>query len=491
MTTFFPHQQYINGRWTGALGGGTWDLINPATEETIERVPFGDAEDARAALDAAAAAFASWSRTTPNERAAVLQKAAGWIADHAADLARITTEESGKPVGEALAEWRSAPNYLIWAAEEAKRIYGRTIPARVATRRIQVGYKPLGVIGTITAWNFPVYNVVRSWSSALAAGCTVVGRPSEFTPRTAMALASAFHEAGAPAGVVNLINGEPAAMGQAMLDDPRCRKISFTGSTRVGKLLMEGAARTVTRLSLELGGNAPVLVFPDAGDIRELARLSVTWKLRNNGQVCVSPQRFYVHSQVAEEFLEYAAEFAAGQKLGFGLDEGVTVGPLINARQRERVERIVAETIAAGAQLVTGGRRPDEPARGYFFQPTVLADVPAGAPVLREEIFGPVLPVIPFSDTDEALALANDTEYGLTAFVFTQNLNTALKLSEALDYGMVCVNDWLPATPEAPFGGVKQSGLGRESGAEGLVEYLEAKTTFFGGVGSQGLGVGS
>lgn len=478
----FHMRQLIDGQWVAARRGGVWDLVNPATEEVIQQLPFGDASDAEAAIDAAQRAFPAWARRTPYERAAILAKAADWIGAHTADLARLTTEESGKPYSEALAEWRSAPNYLLWAAEEAKRSYGRTIPARISTRRIQVTYQPLGVVGTITAWNFPVYNVVRAWSSALAAGCTVVGRPSEHTPRSAMLIAQALQEAGAPPGVINLINGDPVTMGQALLDNPQVRKIHFTGSTRVGKLLLEGAARTVTRLSLELGGNAPVLVFPDVKDVAAVAQQAVAWKFRNCGQVCVAPQRFYVHSRIVEEFTEQVVAYTRQQVVGDGLVRGVTVGPLINARQRDRLEQMVQTTLAQGAQALTGARRPAHLTRGYFYEPTVLGGVSADAPVLTDEVFGPVLPIIPFDSPEEALALANATEYGLTAFVQTQDLNTALRMSEELEYGMICINDWLPATPEAPFGGIKQSGLGRESGQEGLYEYLEAKTTFFGNV---------
>ncbi len=473
-------KQLIGGAWVDAHQGGVWELVNPATEAVLHPVPFGGAADAQAALDAAQAAFPRWAHATAYERAAVLLKAAEWLKSHSADLARLTCEESGKPYAEALAEWLSAPNYLIWAAEEAKRIEGRAIPARVSNRRILVHYQPVGVVGVITAWNFPVYNVVRAWSSALAAGCTVVGRPSEYTPRSAMALAQALHESGAPAGVVNLINGDPAAMGQVMLTDPRCRKISFTGSTRVGKLLMQGAAHTTTRLSLELGGNAPVLIFPDVRDVREVAKKAVTWKYRNSGQVCVAPQRFYVHSQIVEAFTDHVVALTRQQVVGNGLEKGVTLGPLINARQRDRIEQLVAATVAQGATLLAGGQRPPHLPHGYFYEPTVLAEVRPGAPVHDEELFGPVFPIIPFSDPGEALALANQTEYGLAAFVMTHNLDLAWRMSEGLEYGMVCINDWLPATPEAPFGGVKQSGLGRESGREGVYEYLEPKTTFWG-----------
>jgi acyl-CoA reductase-like NAD-dependent aldehyde dehydrogenase len=479
--TEFIWKQFINGEWVGAQHGGIWPLVNPATEEVLLEIPFGDASDAQAAIDAAAAAFPAWSAKTAYQRAEILLNAAQWVLNRVEALAPITTEESGKPLSESLAEWRSAANYLIWNAEECKRAYGRTIPARLATRRIMVVPQPLGVVGTITAWNFPVYNVVRCWAAALAAGCTVVGRPSEYTPRSAMMLAQALHESGLPAGVLNCINGDPAAMAQVMLKDARLRKISFTGSTRVGKLLMDGASQTVTQLGLELGGNAPVLVFPDV-NVTEVAKQAVAWKYRNAGQVCVAPQRFFVHSQIVEEFVEAAAQASRALKVGNGLVTGTDTGPLINAVQRDRVENMVQEAVAAGAQVLTGGHRPADHPRGYFYSPTVITDLRAEMRLYNEEIFGPVMPVIPFEDADEALHLANDTPYGLAAFVQTQHMNTAIKMYEGLEFGMVCVNDWLPATPEAPFGGIKQSGLGRECGLEGLEDYMETKTVFIGGV---------
>jgi acyl-CoA reductase-like NAD-dependent aldehyde dehydrogenase len=296
-----------------------------------------------------------------------------------------------------------------------------------------------------------------------------------------MMLAQALHESGLPAGVLNCINGDPAAMAQVMLKDARLRKISFTGSTRVGKLLMDGASQTVTQLGLELGGNAPVLVFPDV-NVTEVAKQAVAWKYRNAGQVCVAPQRFFVHSQIVEEFVEAAAQASRALKVGNGLVTGTDTGPLINAVQRDRVENMVQEAVAAGAQVLTGGHRPADHPRGYFYSPTVITDLRAEMRLYNEEIFGPVMPVIPFEDADEALHLANDTPYGLAAFVQTQHMNTAIKMYEGLEFGMVCVNDWLPATPEAPFGGIKQSGLGRECGLEGLEDYMETKTVFIGGV---------
>jgi acyl-CoA reductase-like NAD-dependent aldehyde dehydrogenase len=474
------YRLYIDGAWVGAAGGGTWELVNPATEQTIDLIPYGDEQDAALALDAASRTLPEWSHTTAYERAAILLQAADLIEDRAAEMASVTTEESGKPFAQAKAEWQSCPNYFRWAAEESKRIYGRWIPARSSSRRIDVTYRPVGVVGLITAWNFPVYNQARAISSALAAGCTMVSRPSEYTPRSAMLIASCLEEAGLPAGVLNLVNGEPHPIGQLMLDDPRCRKISFTGSTRVGKLLMDGASRTVTRLALEMGGNAPVIVFPDAGDMASLAEGGVTAKVRNAGQVCVAPQRFYVHEAAADQFVDEAIAAAERQVVGDGADPATTVGPLINATQRERVERIVSESVDRGAKVRTGGTRLPGP--GYFFSPTVVTGVEPGTPLHEEEVFGPVMPIVGFESVDEAIALANSSEYGLAAFVHTRDLATALRVSEELEYGMVAVNDWYVATPEAPFGGVKQSGLGRESGSEGVYEYLEPKTRFFGGV---------
>ncbi len=475
-----PHLQLIGGEWVGAVDGGLWDLVDPGNEELIERVPFGGAADARAAIDAAAAAYPTWSAKTAYERAAVLEGAAAWITSRLDELARITTEESGKPLADSRGEWLSATGYLRWFAGEGIRAYGRTVPPRAPGRRILVQPQPLGVVATITAWNFPVYNIVRTWAAAMAAGNTVVGRPSEFTPRSAMYLAAALVAGGAPAGVVNVVNGDPAAMGEAFLGDPRVRKLAFTGSVRVGKLLMDGASRTLTRLALELGGNAPVIVFPDAPNIQRLAEVAARFKVRNAGQVCISPQRFYVHESVRDEFVTAAARALEAMKVGHGAEEGVQVGPLINDRQRLRVEELVAASVASGARLVTGGRRLER--RGYFYQPTLVDGVGSGTPLYEEEAFGPVMGVTTFAAADEVIAAANASEAGLAAYVFTRDLNTALLVSERLECGMVGVNDWMPVTPEAPFGGVKGSGIGRETGSEGINEYLEQKAVFFGGL---------
>jgi acyl-CoA reductase-like NAD-dependent aldehyde dehydrogenase len=473
-----PHLQLINGDWVGAVDGATRDLVNPATETVIETMPHGGAADATLAVDAAAAAFPGWSRTNPYARAAILHRAADLLVERADDYAVITTEESGKPLAQSRAEWLSAPNYLRYAADEAVRTGGRIIPARVDGRHIEVTYSPIGVVGVITAWNFPIYNINRAAASALAAGCTVVVRPSEHTPRSAMLYAAALIDAGLPPGVINLVNGAAHPMAQAMLDDVRVRKLGFTGSMRVGKLLMDGASRTVTRLSLEMGGNAPVLVFPDVENLEQVATTGVTAKYRNCGQVCIAPQRFYVHRSIVDDFTAAVVAANEREKVGNGMDPDITVGPLINAKQRDWVEHLVDATVAAGATVASGGHRIDGP--GYFYQPTVVTDLPAHAPLIEEEVFGPVLPIVPFDTTAEAIEMANASEYGLTAFLWTSDLRTAMHVSDALEYGMVGINDWYPVTPEAPFGGVKQSGVGRESGLEGLHEYLETKTRYFG-----------
>lgn len=472
--------QIVGGQAQASATGRWWSVVDPATGEAVGEVPWGDANDATLALDAAAAAWPAWARRNAFERGALLERAAELIRERVEVYARRTAEESGKPLAQARAEWAGAPNYLRYAAEEARRLGGRWIPARAPGRRIDVTYQPLGVVGVITAWNFPIYNINRAVSSALAAGNCAVVRPSEYTPRTALDYARALHDAGLPPGVLNVVTGEAHPMGQALLADPRCRKIAFTGSTRVGRLLMEGAARTVTRLALELGGNAPVLIFPDVDDIDGLARAAVAARHRNCGQVCIAPQRFYVHTSIHERFVAAMAAAIRDEVVGPGLDPASTVGPLIHAGQRERVHDIVRRSLAAGAVPVVGGH--PLPGPGFFYAPTLLRDVPADAPIMREEVFGPVTPVQSFTTTEEALALANATEYGLAAFVWTRDHRTAMRVSEQLEFGLVGVNDWYPVTAEAPFGGFKQAGLGRESGSEGVHEYVEVKTRYFGGL---------
>ncbi len=474
----FEFKQFLNGEWLDASNGNTWDVINPATEETIVTVPFGNADDCRQAIEAAEAAFPAWSTQTPYQRADVLKKAAALILENVSELATISTQESGKPLSESKGEWFNAAEMFEWFAEECKRAYGRVIPSRNPYSRLLTIRQPIGVVGAITAWNFPAYNPARSWSAALAAGCTLVARPSEYTPLSAMAMTQILAEAGLPNGVINLINGEPDTMGQEMLSNPMLRKISFTGSTRVGRILMEGAAQTFTRLSLELGGNAPVIIMADA-NIDIVAKTAASTKFYNNGQMCTAPQRFLVHESVVDEYVEKVTARVQTFKVGNGLEKGVRIGPMINAKQLARLEELVA---SAQGELVMGGSRPVEMDKGYFYQPTIMTDVAPDSRLYQEEIFGPVMPITTFSEFDEAIALANNTDYGLMGFVWTNDLNTAIHAYEKLEFGMVGINEWFPQSTEAPFGGWKQSGIGKELGQEGLDDYLETKLVALGGL---------
>jgi succinate-semialdehyde dehydrogenase len=477
----YHYQQYIAGEWRDAANGGTWDVVNPATEEIVRAVPFGAGADCGAAIDAAAAALRQWRDKTAYERGALLTSAADVMRQRADELARTTVQESGKPIAQARGEWMVAADLFEWFAEEGKRAYGRVVPARAPGKRLLVLKQPIGVVGVITAWNFPAYNVARASAAALAAGCTVVARPSEFTPLTAMEMVNILAEVGLPAGVMNLVNGEPEPMGQAMLQHPACAKIHFTGSVRVGKHLMDGASKTVTRLSLELGGNAPVLVFPDV-DLEQVATGAVASKFRNGGQVCVAPQRFLVHREVADEFVDRVANRVGALRVGSGLDPQTQVGPLINARQRDRVAALVDAARSEGASVRVGGSLPADAGKGYFYQPTLVADVTPAMALFEEEIFGPVMPVASFDRVDEAVDAANSTRYGLAAYVWTNDIRTAVRAYERLEFGLIGVNEWTPQAVEAPFPGWKESGLGREGGLEGLEEYLETKLVAIGGL---------
>jgi len=477
----FSYKQLIGGEWRDASNGGTATVINPATEDVVREVPYGAAADCHDAIEAAGRAFSGWAGRTPYDRGAILKRTADLIRAEADRLARTTVLESGKPFVQARGEWLVAADLFEWFAEEGKRAYGRIVPSRLGTRRLNVLKQPIGVVGIIAAWNFPAYNIARASAAALAAGCTVVIRPSEYTPLTAMEMMNLLVEAGTPAGVANLVVGEADPIGQEMLRHPGCAKIHLTGSVAVGKRLMDGASKTMTRLSLELGGNAPVLVFPDV-NLEAVAQGAIAAKFRNGGQVCIAPQRFLVAREVADAFVERVADVVGRLRVGSGLDPDTDVGPLINQKQLERVEGLVESARSAGASVCAGGMRPANRTRGYFYQPTVVADVHPSMPIYEEEIFGPVMPIVSFDDVDEAVALANGTRYGLAAYVWTNDLRTAMRASERLEFGMVGVNEWSPQAVEAPFVGWKESGLGREAGPEGLEEYMETKLVAFGGL---------
>ncbi|MBL8132264.1 MAG: NAD-dependent succinate-semialdehyde dehydrogenase [Anaerolineae bacterium] len=467
-------QMYIDGQWRDSQRGGVWSVVNPATEETIATVPFGGEADAQEAVVSAAAAQPRWAAMTAYERGVILRKTADLIRDRLDLLAPIMTRECGKPLAEARGEWTACADLFDWFSEEGKRAYGRTIPARRGNKRLMSIPAPVGVVATITAWNFPAYLPVRKWSAALAAGCAVVARPSELTPMSAMAAVNLLEEAGLPPGVLNLVNGDPEAISGVFLSDPRVDKISFTGSQRVGRILMRGAAEGLKRLALELGGSAPVLVFDDV-DVSAAAKQAVQAKFRNNGQVCISPTRFYVQAPLYEDFLESVRQEIDALVVGDGLQPGTTTGPLITTGARDRVESFVQDARSRGGVVVTGGARPADQKHGYFFQPTLITGVIPEMKVSHEEIFGPVMPVSPFHSIEEALQLANDTPYGLAAYALTRDMATAVRCYEGLKFGIVGVNDLVPATAEGPFGGMKQSGWGREGAEEGLHEYTEAR----------------
>jgi acyl-CoA reductase-like NAD-dependent aldehyde dehydrogenase len=467
-------QNYINGQPCDALNGNTWQVLNPATETVIATVPFGNDADANRAVAAAIAAFPKWKAMNAWQRADILKKVGDIMRRDAQKLAAITVAEAGKPFAEAVGEWTVAAQFFDWFAEEGKRSYGRTIPASRNNKRMSVIYQPIGVVGIITAWNFPVWNVARVWAASLAAGCTFVAKPSEYTPLTAMALMDVLIEAGIPAGVANLVLGEADKIGNVLLERPEVRKIHFVGSTRVGKLLMENSGKTNTKLSLELGGNAPCLIFPDM-NVDKMAKSAAQAKVRNCGQVCVSPQRFLVHRQIYDTFCTLTAQYLSEFRIGNGAELTSQVGPLINARQRETVAQVVAESVRQGAVLMCGGKIPAAKTKGFFYEPTLLKDVKPDCAIFRKEVFGPVMSVTPFDTLEEAVRLANDTEYGLAAYVWTNDLKTSIYTSESLEFGIVGINEWSAHGIEAPFGGWKQSGLGYECGEEGLHEYLEKK----------------
>ncbi|MCY3831421.1 MAG: NAD-dependent succinate-semialdehyde dehydrogenase [Chloroflexi bacterium] len=467
------YKMLINGQWTDADDGATWTVVNPATETPIRDLPFGGAAETTRAITAAHETQPRWAAMTAYERGGFLRAIADALRARVDELAPIMTAECGKPIGEAAGEWGACADLFEWYAEEGKRAYGRTIPARKAGKRLLVIPQPIGVVATITAWNFPAYLLARKWAGALAAGCTIVGRPSELTPMSAMALVNVMVEAGLPEGVVNLVNGEPAIMGETIMQDARVRKVSFTGSQRVGAILMRQAAAGIKKLSLELGGSAPVLVFADS-DIQWAAEQGVIAKFRNNGQVCISPTRFYVEQPVLEEFLDAVKSETEKLVVGDGMLAHVTNGPMVSGGGRDKVERFVEDALEKRAALVAGGGRPAIE-QGYFYQPTVLTDVTSDMQIGCDEVFGPVMAVSTFDSLDEALQLANDTPYGLAGYVMTRDLSTATRAYEGLEFGIIGVNDLVPATAEAPFGGVKTSGFGREAGQEGLTEYMDQK----------------
>lgn len=468
------NQMYINGEWTKAVSGKSFPVTNPANGKQIATVPFGGREDAKLAVDAAEKAFRSWSAKTAEERSYLLRKWYDCIMDHKEEIAETMTLEQGKPMKEALGEVAYAASFVSWYAEEAKRIYGETIPASSTDKRIVVLKQPVGVVCAITPWNFPAAMITRKVAPALAAGCTAVIKPAEQTPLTALKLAEAAEKAGIPKGVINIVTGDPKEIGETWLKDSRVRKLTFTGSTEVGKLLMRGSADTVKKVSLELGGHAPFIVFQDA-DIDAAVEGVIQSKFRNNGQTCVCANRIYVHESVADEFTEKFKEEASKLVVGDGLDPDTQIGPLIDEAALKKVEDHIQDAVQKGGRIECGGNRIAELRDGYFIEPTVISGATDDMKVMQEETFGPVAPITTFTDPDEVVERANNSPYGLAAYIFTKDLKTAITVSEKLEYGIVGINDGLPSVAQAPFGGFKESGLGREGGHYGIEEFLEIK----------------
>jgi succinate-semialdehyde dehydrogenase/glutarate-semialdehyde dehydrogenase len=464
---------YIGGEWRDASGGGTLEVIDPATEEPLCEIADGTSEDALAALDAAVEMQGEWGATAPNDRAGILWKAFETLTERADELALLMTLEMGKPVAESKAEIIYAADFFRWFSGEALRMDGNYKQFANGTSRVLVMKQPVGPSLMITPWNFPMAMGTRKVGPAIAAGCTIVMKPAQQTPLSMLALAQILEEAGLPGGVFNILTTSSSGKTTGpLIEDPRLRKLSFTGSTEVGRKLIAASAQNVLKVSMELGGNAPFLIFEDA-DLDAAVDGALLAKMRNIGEACTSANRFHVAEPLREEFERRLGERMGGLKIGRGTEEDVQVGPLIDQPSREKVAELVQDALAKGATRVVGGEIPD--GRGYFYPPTVLGDVPGGARVNKEEIFGPVAPVGSFESEEDAIARANDTEYGLVAYVFTRDIKRALRVCEALETGMVGLNQGMVSNAGAPFGGVKQSGIGREGGKEGLEEFLETK----------------
>ena len=469
----------VNGEWIGADDGKTMTIVDPATGRALGTAPVMGAAETRRAIEAAANASTTWRATTARERSSLVRRWSELMIEHRDDLALILTSEQGKPIAEARGEITISAAYIEWFAEEARRVYGDTIPTIAPDRRLLVIRQPIGVCATITPWNFPSSMITRSVAPAIAAGCTVIIKPAEATPYSAFALAVLAERAGIPRGVLNVVTGDAPAIGGELCANPVVRKLSFTGSTEVGRLLMRQCAPTVKKLSLELGGNAPFIVFDDA-DLDAAADGAMISKFRNSGQTCVCANRLFVHTRVYDAFAEKLTARVKALVVGPGTTPGVTQGPLIDAAALAKVEDHVADATGRGATVLAGGRRSAQ--GGTFYEPTVLADVDAGMKIFREETFGPVAPLFRFSTDAEVIELANRTEYGLASYFYSRDIGRIFRVAEALEYGMVGVNTGLITTEVAPFGGVKQSGLGRVGSKYGIDEFVEVKYIAIAGI---------
>ena len=465
---------FIDGEWQEVDTDKLETIYNPATMEPIAKVAYGGQVETDAAIKAATEAFKTWGQRTGRERSHVLYKAAELLEKDAERIGEILTSEQGKPLKEAVGEVKGAADFLLWYAEEASRAYGEWLPSSHHNKRMVVIPQPVGVVGAITPWNFPASMITRKVGPALAAGCTVVLKPAPETPLSAIEVIKVFEQAGIPKGVINLVTGNAEEIGKAMLTNKNVRMITFTGSTTVGKYLIKESANHVKKIALELGGHAPFIAFEDT-DIDKATSMVLASKFRNNGQTCICTNRLYVHENIVDEFTEQLAEKINQLQIGNGLEDGVDLGPLINEQALEKVQTHVEDAVSKGAKVITGGKKLDGDLSGNFFEPTVLSGASDDMTIMKEETFGPVMPIQTFTDEEEVIQKANDTNYGLAAFVFTENTSRSLRVAEQLEYGIIGVNDVFPATPEAPFGGIKQSGIGKEGGYYGMEQFLEEK----------------
>lgn len=475
--SLFSELCYVDGEWLGANDASTFAVDNPASGEIIGNVPRCGAPETEAAIAAAERAFHSWKTRTAADRAGLLERWYGLMIEHSDDLARIMTLEQGKPLSEARGEIVYGASFVKWFAEEARRVYGETIPAATTDGRIIVQKHPMGVVAAITPWNFPNAMITRKAAPALAAGCTIVIKPAEATPFSALALGVLAERAGIPKGVINILTGQPAEIGEALTRSPLVRKLTFTGSTRVGKILMEQCAATVKRVGLELGGNAPFVIFDDA-DLDAAISGVMASKFRNGGQTCVCANRIFVQDGVYDAFAEKLAAAAANLVLGDGIADGTTIGPMINRAAIDKIQQHVDDATSRGASVTLGGRVRS----GLFYEPTVLTGATVEMKIAREETFGPVAPLFRFSTEAEVISQANDTPFGLASYLYTRDISRAFRVAEALEFGMVGINAGSVSTTTAPFGGIKESGLGREGSHHGIEEFLEMKTLHLGGI---------
>lgn len=479
------YNNYISGEWATPGAAGTFPVVNPSTGEAFAEVAVATAEDVRRAIDGAESARKDWAATPAIERSAVMRRAAAIMMDRIDELAEVLVREQGKPLDQAKGEITYACGFIDWFAEEGRRAYGTTIPASVPDKRIVIIRQPIGISVAITPWNFPSLQLLRKLGAALGAGCPMIAKPAELTPLSALEIARAFDEAGLPKGVLSVVCApEPYEFTDVIMEDPRVRAISFTGSTEVGKLLMRRGADHVKKVSLELGGQAPTIVFEDA-DLDAVVVETMASKFRNMGQTCVSVNRIYVHESIIDELADRLKAAMADLTLGDGLDASTGVGPLVEPAAVEKVERHVSDAVAKGARVLVGGSRATATnlKSSQYFEPTLLVGVDESMQVMQEETFGPVAPLTPFTDEDDVIARANNTPYGLSAYIFTRDINRAIRVSEALEFGTVGINDSTFSAVQAPFGGYKESGLGREGGFLGLDEFTEYKFISVGHVG--------